>query len=198
MNPSEIIQDNINSLSYFLPELILTGMIVVLIIADLLLKKENSAWTSLLALGGLVITFVAVWAQRDLGSRSIFNDMLVVDPFSLYFKLLFLASTVFVVLLSIGSVELSGRPVGEYFTLMIALTLGLFLMASATNLITIFISIEFVSVTSFILATYLKTRRRSSEAGLNTHLHTHTSSLSVCVSLYVYVSQCICLSVCVS
>ena len=166
MNPSEIIQNNINSLSYFVPELILTGMIVVLIITDLLLKKENSPWTSLLALGGLVIAFVAVMNQYDLGSRSIFNDMLVVDPFSLYFKLLFLVSAVFVVLLSIGSIELSGRPVGEYFTLMIALTLGLFLMASATNLITIFISIEFVSVTSFILATYLKTRRRSSEAGL--------------------------------
>ncbi|MCH7681279.1 NADH-quinone oxidoreductase subunit N [candidate division KSB1 bacterium] len=166
MYPSEIIQNNINSLSYFLPELILTGMIVVLIIADLLLKKENSAWTSLLALGGLVIAFVAVLNQYDLGSRSIFNDMLAVDPFALYFKLLFLTSAAFVVLLSIGSVELAGRPVGEYFTLMTALTLGLFLMASATNLITIFISIEFVSVTSFILATYLKTRRRSSEAGL--------------------------------
>ena len=166
MNPSEIIQNNINSLSYFLPELILTGMIVVLIIADLLLKKENSAWTSLLALGGLVMAFVAVLNQYDLGSRSIFNDMLAVDPFALYFKLLFLTSAAFVVLLSIGSVELAGRPVGEYFTLMTALTLGLFLMASATNLITIFISIEFVSVTSFILATYLKTRRRSSEAGL--------------------------------
>lgn len=166
MNLSEIIQNNINSLSYFVPELILTGMIVVIIVADLLLKKENSAWTSLLALGGLVATFIAVMAQYDLGSRSIFNDMLVVDPFSLYFKLLFLASTIFVVLLSIGSVELSGRPVGEYFTLMTALTLGLFLMASATNLVTIFISIELVSITSFILATYLKTRRRSSEAGL--------------------------------
>jgi len=86
MNPAEIIQNNINSLSYFLPELVLTGMIVVLIIADLLLKKENSAWTSLLALGGLAIAFVAVMNQYDLGSRSIFNDMLVVDPFSLYFK----------------------------------------------------------------------------------------------------------------
>ncbi|MFQ5630576.1 MAG: NADH-quinone oxidoreductase subunit N, partial [bacterium] len=166
MNLSQIVQNNINSLSYFVPELILTGVIVVLIIADLILKEERSAWISLLALGGLAVTFVAVIGQYDLGSRSIFNDMLVVDPFSLFFKLLFLASSVFVVFLSIGSIELSGRPVGEYFTLMIALTLGMFLMASATNLITIFISIELVSVVSFVLASYLKTRRRSSEAGL--------------------------------
>ncbi|MFQ5864200.1 MAG: NADH-quinone oxidoreductase subunit N, partial [bacterium] len=149
-----------------IPELILTGAILILVIADILLKKEHSPWTSFLALGGLVIAFIAVLLQYKLDSRSIFNDMLVVDPFALYFKVLFIASTVLVILLSIGSIELAGRPVGEYFTLLLSVTLGMFLMASATNLITIFIAIELVSVTSFVLATYLKTRRRSSEAGL--------------------------------
>ncbi len=166
MDISQSLQNNIASLGAFLPELILTAVILLLIIADLLLGKDRSAWTSLFALGGLIIAFFAVISQYDLGSRSIFNDMLAVDPFALFFKILFLASTIMVVFLSIGSVELSGRPVGEYFTLIVALTLGMFLMASATNLLTIFISIEMVSVTSFILATYLRTRRRSSEAGL--------------------------------
>ncbi len=160
------LQNNISSISYFVPELILTSVILILIIADLILKKDNSHWTSIIALIGLAIAFIAVFAQYKMGSRSIFNNMLVVDPFSLFFKILFLASTVMVIFLSIGSIELSGRPVGEYFTLIVATTLGMFLMASATNLLTIFISIEMVSVTSFILATYLKTRRRSSEAGL--------------------------------
>ncbi|MFQ6112495.1 MAG: NADH-quinone oxidoreductase subunit N [bacterium] len=162
----ESLQNNIESLSYFIPELILTGVILVLVVADILLKKERSPWTSVFALGGLIIAFIAVLLQYKLGSRSIFNDMLAVDPFALYFKILFLASTFLVVFLSIGSIELSGRPVGEYFTLLLTITLGMFLMASATSLVTIFISIELVSVTSFILATYLKTRRRSSEAGL--------------------------------
>ncbi|MCG8607134.1 NADH-quinone oxidoreductase subunit N [bacterium] len=166
MDFSQSLQDNITSMGYFIPELILAGMMLVLIIVDLLLKKENSAWTSFVALAGLVVTFVAVLAQYEMGTRSLFNDMLVVDPFSLFFKVLFLASAATVVFLSVGSVELSGRPVGEYFTLLIGITLGMFLMASATNLLTIFISIEMVSVTSFVLATYLRTRRRSSEAGL--------------------------------
>ncbi|NIR49822.1 NADH-quinone oxidoreductase subunit N [candidate division KSB1 bacterium] len=166
MDYSATLQDNINSLSYFLPELILTGVILVLIVADLILKKERSPWTSFVALAGLIGAFVAVYQQYDLGTRSIFNNMLVVDPFALFFKLLFLASTILVIFLSIGSVELAGRQVGEYFTLIVATTLGMFLMASATNLLTIFISIEMVSITSFILAAYLKTRRRSSEAGL--------------------------------
>lgn len=166
MDYSAIINDNINSLSYFLPELLLTGIIIMMIVADLFLKQARSPWLSFFALGGAIVVMFAVVAQYDLGSRSLFNNMLVVDPFSLFFKLLFLASTIAVVFLSIGSVELAGRPVGEYFTLLMTLTLGMFFMASATNLLTIFISIEFVSIVSFVLAAYLKTRRRSSEAGI--------------------------------
>ncbi len=166
MQYAQTLQNNLASLSYFVPELILAGVVIVLILADLILKEDRSPWTAFIALGGLIATLIAVYAQYDLGNRSIFNDMLVVDPFSLFFKLLFVATTIVVVFLSIGSVELSGRPVGEYFTLVVVTTLGMFLMASATNLITIFVSIETVSITSFILATYLKTRRRSSEAGL--------------------------------
>lgn len=166
MDYSSIIQDNINSLNYFLPELLLTGVILLMVIADLILKKERSPWLSMIALAGSVVVLIAVIAQYEQGSRSIFNDMLVVDPFSLFFKLIFLASTIMVVFLSIGSIELAGRPVGEYFTLLMTLTLGMFFMASATNLLTIFLSIEFVSIISFVLAAYLKTRRRSSEAGL--------------------------------
>jgi len=166
MDYSAIIKGNLNSLSYFVPELLLTGIVLLVIIADLILGKERSAWTSIITLFGGVAVLFAVVMQYDLGSRSIFNDMLVVDPFSLYFKVLFLASLIMVVLLSIGSIELAGRPVGEYFSLLLMLTLGMFFMASATNLVTIFISIEMVSILSFVLATYLKTRRRSSEAGL--------------------------------
>lgn len=166
MDYSTILQENLNSLTYFVPELVLAGVVLVLIIADLILKQERSPWTSLIALAGLIVAFVFVLEQYDLGTRSIFNDMLVVDPFSLYFKVLLLASAMMVIFLSIGSIELSGRPLGEYFTLIVALTLGMFFMASATNLLTIFISIEMVSIISFVLAAYLKTRRRSSEAGL--------------------------------
>ncbi|RIK74576.1 NADH-quinone oxidoreductase subunit N, partial [candidate division KSB1 bacterium] len=68
--------------------------------------------------------------------------------------------------LSFSSLELAGRSVGEYFILLTATTLGMLWMASATNLITIFIAIETVSISSFALATYLKSVKRSSEAGL--------------------------------
>jgi len=166
MDYSSLIQSNLNNLAYFVPELLLVGVIITLIIADLFLGKQRSAWMSILALAGCVVVLFAVIAQYDGGSRSLFSDMLVVDPFSLFFKLLFLASTILVIFLSIGSIELAGRAVGEYFVLLLILMLGMFFMASATNIVTIFISIEMVSIVSFVLAAYLKTRRRSSEAGL--------------------------------
>ena len=91
---SSIIQDNINSLEYFIPELLLTGIIVLMIIADMLLKKQRSAWMSVIALIGAAAVTITVIQQYDLGSRLLFNNMLGLDPFSLFFKLLFLASAI--------------------------------------------------------------------------------------------------------
>jgi len=161
------LQDNIASLRYFHPELILTSLILVMIVADLFFRRteqsRNVAWIGLV---GLVATFMAVLRLQGTGSHSIFNDMLAVDPFAQYFKYIFLGAAILVIFFSLLYPDLSGRRVGEYFTVLVATTLGMFLMASATNLVTIFISIEIVSVTSFVLASYLKHQTRSSEAGL--------------------------------
>jgi NADH-quinone oxidoreductase subunit N len=160
------LQDNLSSLAYFVPELILAGVMLLLMIGDIALKPQRSSYLGFVALAGTVIALLAVIAQYALDDRLIFNGMMAMDRFSLFFKLLFVASTAMVILLSMSSIELSGRRVGEYFILLIATTLGMFWMASSTNLITIFISIETVSIASFALATYLKSVKRSSEAGL--------------------------------
>jgi len=160
------LKDNIGSLSYFIPEFILIGLMLVLMIVDVMIKREKTPWLGMIALAGSVIALVAVFAQASLPPMGLFNNMMAVDPFSWFFKILFLGSMVMVVFLSMSSLELAGRNVGEYFILLTATTIGMFWMASATNLLTIFISIETVSITSFALASYLKTVKRSSEAGL--------------------------------
>ncbi len=161
------LQINLASLPYFIPELILVGTLLLLIIVDLVLKDKPSAgWLSLIALSGVIIALIAVIGQYDLGTRSLFNGVLVLDHFSLFFKVLFLAAAALAILFTMASIELAGRPVGEYYTLLITLVLGMFLMAASTNLIMIYISIELVSITSFVLAAYIKRATRSSEAGL--------------------------------
>lgn len=160
------LKDNISSLSYFVPEFILIGLMLVLMIVDIMIQREKTPWLGMIALGGSVIALIALLAQNALPPMGLFNNMMAVDPFSWFFKILFLGSLVMVVFLSMSSLELAGRNVGEYFILLTATTLGMFWMASATNLLTIFIAVETVSITSFALASYLKSVKRSSEAGL--------------------------------
>lgn len=163
---SHFVQENITSLSYFIPELILTSGLILIILLDLLINRNKTGWLALFALLIVSLTFVAVIMQFQLGERAIFSSMLAVDRFSLFFKLLFLLAASLAILLSMSSIELSGRPVGEYFTLLIAMTLGMFLMASAKNLVMVFLSVELVSISSFVLAAYMRRVKRSSEAGL--------------------------------
>ena len=166
MEFSSFVQENFTSLGHFLPEVILTITILVLIIGDLIVGKEKSGWMAIIALVGVAAAFIAVMAQAGGNEHAIFSGMLAVDSFAIFFKVLFLLATTFAILLSLASVELAGRGVGEYFTLMLAVTLGMFLMASSTNLVMVYLSIELVSIASFVLAAYIKHARRSSEAGL--------------------------------
>src|SRR5262249_58213223 len=97
----------------------------------------------------------------------VFGRMLVLDAFSVFFKLLLGLSLLAAVWMSLRSPEVRGRPnEGEYHTLMLGSGLGMFLMASAGNLLTAYLGLEFVSLTSYVLTGHLKRDRRSGEAAL--------------------------------
>ena len=94
--------------------------------------------------------------------------MAVVDNFAVFFKLVISLAAIFVVLMSLLSREVKerGRRNGEYFSLMLALTLGMFLMPASTDLVMMYISLELVSITSYIMAGFMKENARSSEASM--------------------------------
>jgi NADH-quinone oxidoreductase subunit N len=94
--------------------------------------------------------------------------MIAVDGFAFFFKLIIVFSAVLIVIFSVGSVELNsaGRKLGEYYSLLVALTLGMFLMSGASNLLMMYISMELSSTTSYILSGYTKDAPDSSEASL--------------------------------
>ena len=90
--------------------------------------------------------------------------MIRLDKFAVFFKVLLLLATAATILFSLRSEEIDGKLKGEYYALLLAVTFGMFLMASSTNLLMIFISLETVSLTSYILAGFLTHSPRSSEA----------------------------------
>ncbi len=158
--------NNLQSLSLYLPELILTVTVLVTIIADLFYSDKEASRTALWVLGGLVLTQAAIYLQDSAIITTLFMENLAFDPFSTFFKTLIIFSTILVIFISQRSSELDGYRTGEYYALMAIMVFGMFLMVSAIDLIMVYLAIEIVSITSFILAGYLRGDLRSNEASL--------------------------------
>src|SRR5499425_2612009 len=155
---------NLASLSFFYPEIILSTTILLLIILDLLVRSRIG-----LAIVAIIGCVGALVASCDLYSAQggwLFHRMIVLDNFSLFFKVFALVATILTIWMSLGSNEIRRVHQGEYYTLLLTCTLGIFFMASSSNLLMAYLSLELVSLTSYVLTGFLPHNRRSSEAAL--------------------------------
>ena len=157
--------NNLNSLAFFWPELLLSVTILTAIIADLFYSRKDSFKVAFWSLGGMFLTYIAIRIQ-DVEPTSLFMNTVAHDPFSQFFKILILISTAVVMLMSLVSGELKKYRIGEYFSIMTIMTFGLFLMSSSIDVLMVYLSIEIVSIMSFFLAGYLKRNSLSNEASL--------------------------------
>jgi len=151
------------NLELFIPELSLAAFAIVVILLDLFTQRKGLLVA--VSLVGLVVAAgftIAMWGG---GSQAIFNNMLAVDNFALFFKLLFLAIAALVVLASVDYVSNFARFQGEYYALVLLSALGMMLMAATTELITIYVALELTSISLYILVGFLKDPK-STEASL--------------------------------
>ena len=158
--------NNLQSLEFFVPELILVITIIAALFTDLFLKKSKTDIVGWVLGIGLVVVALSVINLRHVPPTTLFSDMIVIDPFSSFIKLVVILSTILIIIASWNNDELKDYRKGEYFTIMGIMVIGLFLMASSIDIIMLYIAIEVVSIMSFILAAYLKLDTRSNEAGL--------------------------------
>ena len=158
------------SLAWFLPELVLTAGIVVVILLDLVATAGRRPVGSTAGIVAFVTAGTALACAVPLLGRPggwLFGRMLVLDGFSVFFKLLLGLSLVAVVWMSLGSREVRGQPnEGEYHTLVLSSGLAMFLMAGAANLLMAYLALEFVSLVSYVLTGFLRHDRRATEAAL--------------------------------
>jgi NADH-quinone oxidoreductase subunit N len=157
--------NNLQSLQFYYPEILLTIIILVSIVYDLFLDKSKSHKVGFVLIIGLLLVSASVFIQ-DNSVTDLFTNSVAKDPYSQFFKILIIATTVLVSIVSLINKELEIYRKGEYFTLLGIITFGLFLMVSAVDLIMLYLSIEIVSIMSFVLAGYLKQNTRSNEAAL--------------------------------
>ncbi len=162
MTGSRILGD----LGAFSPEIALAVTFVLAILADLIVRRRQ-AIVSAVVMAGFIVTGVLVVGQAGMHA-SIFGNMIAVDPFAVFFKLVIALTALLIVVFSLGSAELNapGRKLGEYYALLAALTLGMMLMAGASNLLMMYLAVELSSLSSYILTGYTREAQDSSEASL--------------------------------
>jgi NADH-quinone oxidoreductase subunit N len=167
MTLEQTVQDNALSLVWFRPELALTAGVIVLLVLDLLWRKSPARVVRLTVASLAVFAAAgALLALQPHQATWLFNKMLVTDRFATFFKWLFLsAGAVTVVVAALGK-ELAAPRMGEFFALLTAVVLGMFLMASAGDLLMMYLAIELVSMTSYVLAGFRRGDRRATEAAL--------------------------------
>ena len=151
---------------YILPEIILTAGALLLLVVDVLLPKRDTDTVVFgVTIATLFATAVAVLSFAGV-NITVSAGLLAIDGFATFFKTLFLLSAVMTVLMSAPYLRVEGLRAGEYYFLILCATLGMMFMASGVDLITLFIGLETMAVSFYILAGFLKPSQRSNEAAI--------------------------------
>jgi len=157
---------NFASLTFFVPELLLAFGVLALIVLDLGMTNKSVLGYLALILAGGSLLMVAMEPTQAANGAWMFHRMLVSDAFAIFFRALIALAAVIAVWMSIGSKEAQSCDQGEYYAILLASTFAMFLMAESANLLMAYLSLEFVSLTSYILTGFLRHNRRSQEAAL--------------------------------
>jgi len=155
-----------NGLQLAAPEVLLTLFLVLILLVDLvpaLRRRRAAAW---LAFAGILVALYATVRLFGHEETAFFSGMVALDPLALFFKVISLVATGLAVLFSIGSKALDRQDRGEYYALLLTISVGINLMAASRNLLMVYVSLEMVSLASYALTAYLRRNRQSSEAGL--------------------------------
>ena len=150
------------------PELVLAGGLCLVLMLDLFIEERKkwilTAISSFTLLAAMVPVLMLALSESEV--RSMFDNRYVVDNFSLVMKGLFLLAGYVVVLLSSSHIEQGEYWRGEYWFLLLTSLLGMLMMASSRDLVSIFVALEFLSIPAYMLAAWRKRDPKSNEAGV--------------------------------
>ncbi len=155
------------------PALALASFGCVILLLEFMLGRARAAaarqWILGLSLTGLAVTAWTLWEQQQaLDGRRLtaFSGAISVDGFALFFNWIFLAASLVTILISYRYLEIEGEEQAEYYGLILLAQCGMYFLATGTDLITIFVGLELMSLSFYILVGFLRGERRSNEAAL--------------------------------
>lgn len=157
------------------PALMLAVFGCVILLMEFLLARSKAPsgrkWILALSLVGLAVTARALWVQQQLldsgpGRLTAFSGAVSVDGFALFFNWIFLAASLVTILISYRFMEIEGEGHSEYYGLILLAQCGMFFLATGTDLVTIFIGLELMALSFYVLVGFLRGEQRSNEAAM--------------------------------
>jgi NADH-quinone oxidoreductase subunit N len=171
----------ISDLVFIKPELVISFTLVLIVLVDLIFS-EHKKFLPYISIVGLLVTSIFVIEQFGISGHAFKTSsgggLVTVDNFGSFFKIIVLFASFIVIFFSLTSseIELVKDRHGEYYTLLFGMILGMFMMSSSADLIVLYLSIELLSLSSYILVGMLKTTIRNSEASLKYVIYGGVSS----------------------
>lgn len=150
-----------------LPELFLTVWLCLVLIVDFAFPRLPKTQLAYLSIAGLIATLGCLaWFDLHGITGALFGNMFVVDRMALFFKMFVVGATVLVILASVDYIHRFTFFRGEYYFLVVMSALGMMFMASANDLLSVFVTLEFSTFGFYVLVSYLRDDAASNEAGL--------------------------------
>src|SRR5260221_1562532 len=170
---------SIRDLQLIAPELIITVTACVALVMEVILPYKLSKWTAHFSLAGIALALVSLGAQfvsmngtfklsalQNLTAVDGFYGMIRIDGFALIVKAIFLIAAALAVLIAMRYLDIEREQHGEYYALVLFATVGMMFLGSGYDLISLYIALELMAVTFYVLVAFTKRERRSNEAGM--------------------------------
>ncbi len=149
-----------------LPEGIVVLTLLTVLIGDLIVGRSGARILCYVAVAGLLVSIAALVLQWDNPSPVSFFGAFSSDPLSVVFRGIIVLAAAVTILMSVSYVEQTGTALAEFVMILLTATLGGMLLSGATELVTIFVSLETLSISSYLMTGYMKRDPRSNEAAL--------------------------------
>src|SRR5215213_7230758 len=161
---------NVSDLRLIAPELILTACACVALVMEVILPYRKSKLTAYFSLIGVALAFVSLalqwWYMRGSLPFDGFYGMVRIDGFALLFKAIFLIAAALAIGISTRYLDIEGEQHGEYYALVVFATVGMMFIACGYDLISLYISLELMALTFYVLVAFTKREKKSNEAAM--------------------------------
>ena len=178
-----MIQQLFGFLSYYIPEIICVVLMTTLLVAESTVKEEHGSRGKIIGYALAMLALCLFFLFQNLGEapRFIFHNAITIDPFSTLIKIIMVLGTMGAIFLSYSSKDIYTNLKSEFAIMAVGVLLGGMLLASANNMLTLYLGIETLSILSYVMASFKRDESTSTEAGMKYALY---GGLSAGVALY--------------